>query len=142
MHGSTAVNTGFGVVAANGAAPADGSAAPKALALASLGAQVQFLTPGQVAAAAGIANYPRTVGPSAGTHSPGELYVDDGSADATFDPAAPFSSVNWDAAGQTRANMAVVRLGSATPATERAVKFTAGGGGSTHLIVDLLGYDV
>jgi hypothetical protein len=235
VHGSTAVNTGFGVVAANGAAPANGSAAPKALALASLGSQVQFLTPAQVAAAAGLVNYPATVGPSAGTHSPGELYVDDEynlwfavpngatvrwirlagqqtggslvtfptpvrildtranngskvpngatvtvglktaasgassglpvgattavlnltvdgtegrgyhaaySADATLDPASPFSSVNWDAAGQTRANLAVVRLGSATPATERAVKFTAGGGGSTHLIVDLVGYYV
>jgi len=233
VHGSTAVATGFGVVAANGAAPANGTAAPKALALASLGSQVQFLTPGQVAAAAGLVNYPATVGPSAGTHSAGELYVDDNfnlwfavpagssvrwvrlasqqsagslvtlptpvrildtranngakvpnaatvtvslrnaasgaasglpagattavvnltvdategrgfhaaySADATFDVAAPHSSVNWDASGQTRANLAVVRLGSASADTERAVKFTSGGGGSTHLIVDLIGY--
>jgi hypothetical protein len=231
VHGSTAAAAGFGVVAANGAAPADGTGAPKALALASLGSQVQFLTPAQVAAAAGIANYPATIGPSKGTHAAGELYVDDafnlwfavpngstvrwvklagqqtsGSL-ATF--AAPVrildtranngtrvpngvtvtvslktkasggdsglpagaqaalvnltvdgtvgsgfhsaysadvttpvehSSINWDATGQTRANLAVVALGSATSATDRAIKLTSGGGGSTHVIVDLLGY--
>jgi hypothetical protein len=231
VHGSTAVAAGFGVVAANGAAPADGTTAPKALALASLGSQVQFLTPAQVAAAAGIANYPATIGPSKGTHVAGELYVDDEfnlwfavpngsavrwvklagqqtngslvtfpapsrildtranngarvpngvtvtvslktkatggdsglpagaraalvnltvddtvnrgfhsaySADVTTPPE--HSSVNWDATGQTRANLAVVTLGSASASTERAIKLTSGGGGSTHIIIDLVGY--
>ncbi|MFZ4811317.1 MAG: hypothetical protein ACOYL9_08250 [Ilumatobacteraceae bacterium] len=230
VHGSTAVAAGFGVVAANGAAPADGTTAPKALALASLGSQVQFLTPAQVAAAAGIANYPATIGPSKGTHVAGELYVDDefnlwfavpngsavrwvklagqqtsgslvtfpaparildtrptgnripsgvtvtvslkttaGGADSglpvgaraalvnltvadtvgkghhsaySADVTTPteHSSVNWDASGQERANLAVVTLGSASASTERAIKLTSGGGGSTHLIIDLLGY--
>ena len=235
VHGSTAVADGYGVVAANGAAPADGSAAPKALVVASLGSQVQFLTPAAVAAAAGVANYPATIGPSKGTHVPGELYVDDAfnlwfavpaaspsgavrwvklagaqtsgafatlpipvrvldtranngskvppgvtvtvdlkksiagadtgipagatavmvnltldgtvgkgfhaaySADATFNPSTPHSSINWDADGQIRANVAVVALGSQTAATDRAIKLTSGGG-STHVIIDVTGY--
>jgi hypothetical protein len=235
VHGSTAVAGGYGVVAANGAAPADGSVAPKALVVASLGSQVQFLTPGTVAAAAGVAGYPATIGPSKGTHVPGELYVDDAfnlwfavpgaapgsvrwvklagqqtsgsfaplpvpvrildtrqgggpkvpsgvtvtvslakaingaasglpagataalvnltvaategsgyhtaySADATLDPVTGHSSVNWDASDQTRANLAVSVVGSATADTAGAIKLTSGGGGSTHLIIDLIGY--
>ncbi len=236
IHGSTAVASGYGVVAANGAAPADGTVAPKALVVASLGSQMQFLTPGTVAAAAGVAGYPATVGPSKGTHAAGELYVDDdynlwfavpvagtpgavrwvklagqqtsgsfvalpapvrildtrqgggakvpsgaavivkltnaingspsglpagataamvnltvaetvdsgyhvaSSADVTPNPVTGHSSVNWDATGQTRANLSVSALGSATAATTGAIKMTAGGGGSTHLIIDLIGY--
>jgi hypothetical protein len=62
------------------------------------------------------------------------------SADATLDPASPFSSINWDGPNQIRANLSVVALGSATPATAGAIKVTSGGGGTTHLIIDLLGY--
>ena len=235
VHGSTVVATGFGVVAANRAAPAAGIAAPKALALASLGSQVQFLTPAAVRTAAGLPAAAQ-IGPSAGTHVAGEMYVDDAfnlwfsvpvagsttevrwirlagqqtagslvtlpvgerildtrannggkvpsgttvtvnlktkfggaasslpvgamaalinitvdatenqgfhtaySADATFDANSPFSSINWDATGQIRANTSVVTLGRASAATERAIKITAGGGGNTHVIVDLVGY--
>jgi hypothetical protein len=235
VHGSTAVADGYGVVAANGAAPTEGAPAPKALVVASLGSQMQFLTPAAVASAAGVADYPATVGPSTGNHVPGELYVDDdynlwfavpvagsaagvrwvrlagqstagsfvalpapvrivdtrqgggpkvpsgasvvvdlraaingspsglpagataamvnltvaetegsgyhtaSSADVTPDATTGHSSVNWDASGQTRANLAVSALG-ATASTAGSIKMTAGGGGSTHLIIDLLGY--
>lgn len=232
VHGSTVVPTGYGVVAANGATPTAGTATPTALALASLGTQIRFLSPAQVATAAGIAGHPATVGPAPGTHTAGELYVDDEftlwfavpsgatirwvrlagqqtagslvtfptpvrvldtrlagtkvanattvtvnaaagtggaasglpvgassallnltvdgtegsgyhaaySADATYDPNSPFSNLNWDGPGQIRANLAVVRLGSAGASTERRFKVTSGGGGSAHLIVDLVGY--
>jgi hypothetical protein len=62
------------------------------------------------------------------------------SADATLDPNSPFSSINWDGPDQIRANLSVVALGAATPETTGAIKVTSGGGGSTHLIIDLLGY--
>ena len=62
------------------------------------------------------------------------------SADATLDPNSPFSSINWDGPDQIRANLSVVALGAATPQTAGAIKVTSGGGGSTHLIIDLLGY--
>jgi hypothetical protein len=62
------------------------------------------------------------------------------SADATLDPDSPFSSINWDDDSQIRANLSVVALGRATAETAGAIKVTSGGGGSTHLIIDLLGY--
>ena len=78
VHGSTKAIDGFGVVAANAAAPDAAKAAPLALAVGAFGSQIKFLTPGEVATAAGVTPVPaKVVGPSLGTHGPGELYVDD-----------------------------------------------------------------
>ena len=77
VHGSTKAIDGFGVVAANAAAPDAAKAAPLALAVGALGSQIKFLTPADVATAAGATNPTPVVGPSVGTHGPGELYVDD-----------------------------------------------------------------
>lgn len=52
---------------------------------------------------------------------------------AVAQPAS--SSINWSATGQILANMNVVVLGD-----DGSVKITAGGGGSTQVIVDVLGY--
>jgi hypothetical protein len=78
IHGSTKSLAGFGVVAANAAAPDATKDAPKALAIGSFGSHIQFLTAKQVAAAAGVTPVPAdVVGPSVGKHGAGELYVDD-----------------------------------------------------------------
>lgn len=65
-----------------------------------------------------------------GTQSSGWLavYPSGGSTGGT-------STVNWTASAQTVANGTTVGLG-----TGRAVSITTGGVGSTHVIVDLLGY--
>jgi hypothetical protein len=55
------------------------------------------------------------------------------SADLTTAPTT--SNINWDGPNQTRANLAVVTLGAAGK-----IKMTSGGGGSTNLIIDAIGY--
>jgi hypothetical protein len=71
VHGSTVSPAGFGVVAANAAPAADSTAtpvpeAPAALAVASAnGPQIKFVSLGTP-----------VVGPTPGTHVPGEMYVD------------------------------------------------------------------
>ena len=78
VHGSTKSLAGFGVVAANAAAPDAAKDAPKAMAVGSFGSHIQFLTAKTVATAAGITPVPAAVvGPSVGKHGPGEMYVDD-----------------------------------------------------------------
>jgi len=57
-----------------------------------------------------VEGHPSTVG--RGFHS---------ACSAEVTPPVEHSSINWDAAGQTRANLAVVALGTATSATERAI---------------------
>lgn len=49
-----------------------------------------------------------------------------------LDGRPPTSNVNWTTTGQTLANLAVVRL------FESALSVFAGGGGSAHIVVDLL----
>ena len=73
VHGSTRTATGYGVVAANAAAPTASAEAPAALALAALGAHVRFLPP-RALGGAGAAD---RLGPSDALHTPGELLVDD-----------------------------------------------------------------
>lgn len=73
VHGSTRVASGYGVVAANAAAPIGTGEAPVALALAALGAHVRFLPP-RALAGAGAADQ---IGPAATVHTAGELLVDD-----------------------------------------------------------------
>jgi hypothetical protein len=78
VHGSTKAIDGFGVVAANVAAPDAAKDAPKAMAIGSFGSHIQFLTAKTVATAAGVTPVPAdVVGPSLGKHVAGELYVDD-----------------------------------------------------------------
>lgn len=77
LHGSTTAGAGYGVVAANASAPVDGATVPAALAIGSLGAHARFIPPQALATAAGVANAPKTVGPTAGDFVGGELYVDD-----------------------------------------------------------------
>lgn len=50
-------------------------------------------------------------------------------------PLPPTSNVNWSTNGQTLANLAFVAIGD-----ETYIEVHAGGGGSTHFIVDLQGY--
>jgi hypothetical protein len=78
VHGSTKAIDGFGVVAANVAAPDAAKDAPKAVAIGSFGSHIQFLTAKTVATAAGVTPVPAdVVGPSVGKHGAGEMYVDD-----------------------------------------------------------------
>jgi hypothetical protein len=85
VHGSTVSPAGFGVVAANAAPAADTTAtpvpdAPAALLVATAnGPQIKFITLGE-----GV------VGPTPGTHVPGELYVD---ADGTLWFTVPVPAV-------------------------------------------------
>jgi hypothetical protein len=237
LHGSTTAAGGYGVVAANGAAPAAGTTVPAATAIATLGAHARLIGPQATATAAGVANPPATVGPTAGTYVGGELYMDDAfnlwffvkdgtnvfpmhlagpSVTGSFHSISPrplrvldtrtgtsparvanganptvslasaltglaararavvlnltvtdtvgsgfhtayaagldlasirnadgtiaFSNVNWDGPGQNRANLAVVPVGRAGGSNEPAISLIAGGGGSTHLVIDLVGY--
>jgi hypothetical protein len=55
------------------------------------------------------------------------------SADLAAPPTT--SNINWDGPDQIRANLAVVRLGAGGK-----IKLTSGGGGSTNLIIDAIGY--
>ena len=50
-------------------------------------------------------------------------------------PPAATSNINWSAANQTFANMVLTTVGG-----ENGIAITAGGGGRTHLIVDIMGY--
>ena len=53
-----------------------------------------------------------------------------------------FSNINWDGPGQNRANLAIVPVGvKGTGNTAKpSITLLAGGGGSTHLIIDVVGY--
>jgi hypothetical protein len=55
------------------------------------------------------------------------------SSDLTAAPTA--SSINWDAVDQIRANLAVSGVGA-----DGKIKMSSGGGGTTHLIIDAIGY--
>ena len=55
------------------------------------------------------------------------------------DGSIAFSSINWESAGQNRANLAIVPVGR-TAGGAPAISLIAGGGGSTHVVIDLLGY--
>lgn len=239
VHGSTTLPAGYGVVAANAGAPADGSTVPAALAIATLGAHARFLGPQATATAAGVANAPKTVGPTDGDFVGGELYMDDDynlwffvksgtdvypvklagpasagsyhaitpkpirvldtrngtsparvpsganptvtletaltglgalasavvlnltvtdtvgagfhTAYAAGTPAADirntdgsvaFSNINWDGPAQNRANLAIVPVGVSGTGNDAkpAITLLAGGGGSTHLVIDVVGY--
>jgi hypothetical protein len=239
VHGSTTLPAGYGVVAANAGAPADGSTVPAALAVATLGAHARLIGPQATATAAGVTNPPKTVGPTAGDFVGGELYMDDdynlwffvkdgtdvypvklaGPASAgSYHPFLPrpirvldtrtatgaarvpsganpdvtletaltglaalasavavnftvtdtvgagfhtayatgtppadirnadgsvaFSNINWDGAGQNRANLAIVPVGTKGTGNDAkpAITLLAGGGGSTHLVIDVVGY--
>jgi hypothetical protein len=49
--------------------------------------------------------------------------------------APAISNINWYASGQIVANLVVTKLGG-----ESTLAIKAGGGGRTHIIVDVLGY--
>ena len=53
-----------------------------------------------------------------------------------------FSNINWDGPGQNRANLAIVPVGvkGTGNAAKPSITLLAGGGGSTHLIIDVVGY--
>lgn len=239
VHGSTTLPAGYGVVAANAGAPADGSTVPAGLAIATLGAHARLIGPQATATAAGVANPPKTVGPTDGDFVGGELYMDDDynlwffvksgtdvypvklagpasagsyhaltpkpirvldtrtgtnatrvpsganptvtletaltglgalasavvlnltvtdtvgagfhTAYAAGTPAADirntdgsvaFSNINWDGPGQNRANLAIVPVGVSGTGNDAkpAITLLAGGGGSTHLVIDVVGY--
>ena len=112
VHGSTRAVDGFGVVAANAAPATDETKpAPRGLIVAAFGSQMQFLAPQALATAAGITNAPAQVGPSAGIHSPGELYADDAFNLWFSVPAGPLPAdgVAWvRLAGPTTAGSFVV----------------------------------
>lgn len=50
-------------------------------------------------------------------------------------PPAATSNINWSGANQTLANMVLTTVGG-----ENGIAVTAGGGGRTHVIVDVMGY--
>ena len=112
VHGSTKAVDGFGVVAANAAPATDETKpAPRGLMVAAFGSQVQFLSPQALATAVGVTNAPAQVGPSAGIHSPGELYADDAYNLWFSVPAGPLPAdgVAWvRLAGPTTAGSFVV----------------------------------
>ncbi len=57
-------------------------------------------------------------------------------ADSSGDrPVPQTSNINWWASGQTLANLVLTTVGS-----EFAVDVRCGGGGSTHVVLDVLGY--
>ena len=113
VHGSTKAVDGFGVVAANAAPATDETKpAPRALAVGAFGSQIQFLTPLVLAKAVNSATTATAqVGPSAGIHSPGELYADDAYNLWFSVPAGPLPAdgVAWvRLAGPTTAGSFVV----------------------------------
>jgi hypothetical protein len=55
------------------------------------------------------------------------------SSDLTAPPSG--SSINWDASDQIRANLTVAGVGA-----DGKIKMSSGGGGTTHLIIDAIGY--
>lgn len=61
------------------------------------------------------------------------------SAISNPDGSVAFSNVNWDGPGQNRANLAIVPVGRSTGG-DPSISLLAGGGGSTHLVIDLMGY--
>lgn len=71
VHGSTRSASGYGVVAANAAAPTPSQPAPVALALAALGAHVRFLPP------SALGGDGQQIGVSTAQHTAGELVIDD-----------------------------------------------------------------
>lgn len=50
-------------------------------------------------------------------------------------PAPVHSNINWFRSGETIANMALTTVGS-----ENGIEIACGGNGSTHVVVDLMGY--
>jgi hypothetical protein len=55
------------------------------------------------------------------------------------DGSIGFSSINWETGGQSRANLAIVPVGRAVGGAP-AISLIAGGSGSTHVVIDLVGY--
>ena len=53
-----------------------------------------------------------------------------------------FSNINWDGADQNRANLAIVPVGATGTGSSAkpAISLIAGGGGSTHLVIDVVGF--
>lgn len=58
------------------------------------------------------------------------------------DGSVAFSNINWDGPGQNRANLAIVPVGVSGTGNNAKPSITllAGGGGSTHLVIDVVGY--
>ena len=58
------------------------------------------------------------------------------------DGSIAFSNINWDAADQNRANLAIVPVGviGTGSSAKPAISLVAGGGGSTHAVIDVVGY--
>jgi hypothetical protein len=58
------------------------------------------------------------------------------------DGTIAFSNINWDGVDQNRANLAIVPVGvtGTGSSAKPAVSLIAGGGGSTHAVVDVVGY--
>ncbi len=149
VHGSTKAIDGFGVVAANVAAPDAAKDAPKAMAIGSFGSHIQFLTAKTVATAAGITPVPAAVvGPSVGKHGPGEMYVDDAynlwfsvPGAAATDPARWIRLAGSSTAGSFVALPSPVRSYDSREGTagkikfgeERVIDLTTGKNGATTI---------
>lgn len=151
VHGSTRQARGYGVVAANAAAPTVAQEAPVALALAALGAHVRFLPP-RTLNGSGAADQ---VGPSVGIHSPGELLVDD-EFSLWFSVPVGDGALGWvklagrDTAGQFHPLPVPLRIydsrtgqgpastgdGPLAPGQERTIDLTLGYQGTSTVPVD------
>jgi hypothetical protein len=120
VHGSTSETDGHGVVAANlaGASAAGTPAPAAALAVASLhGSQIQFVElPGAVS------------GPTAGTHVPGELYVDgDGTLWFSVATAPGATTVRWVKLAGTSTAGAFHAINPARSYDSRKTSYTVNG---------------